>query len=144
MVRGSGYSKQVGREVPCKRKKQAILLPYHKCEKEDPGQVLTAPSLGRIPIMMEPSGFILLPLRAGSCSVRLPARSGSSEKECNLEKELGWAGQRTPTSYLLNPVWPPTPLPTHVNKNDSIPWLLVHHPKAFLPSPPGFATVRNL
>lgn len=55
-MRSSGYRKQVGREVHCMKSKRSPYL-QDKCKKEDPVKVLTSPSLGPVPITMEPSGL---------------------------------------------------------------------------------------
>lgn len=101
LVRSSGCRKQRAEKFIVREVGDP---PQSRCKKEDPGKVFTSPSLGPTPIMMEPSRFVLLHLRARSSYVPGRTRSDGSEKECNLGQQLGWVGQSSPTSCLLNPV----------------------------------------
>lgn len=82
----------MGREVHCMRSKRSP-CPQDKCKKEDPIKVLTSPSLGPIPITVEPSELFFS--TSGQGEVMYRALQGQMVQKKNVtwgRGQMGWAG----------------------------------------------------
>lgn len=104
LVRNSGCRKQVGREVHCMRSKRSP-CPQDKCKKEDPIKVLTSPSLGPIPITVEPSELFFS--TSGQGEVMYRALQGQMVQKKNVtwgkrSNGLGRAPQRVACWILFS------------------------------------------